>query len=150
MMHEPFISNFLYLKEIPEIEGWGVFTKENIKANSIIEVSPIFLYPQTLLNISIFMAAAEGIKNSQVGIDQYSIQWPDENADDYKKSAIMLGYLSMYNHSNLNNARFFSDFKKRLMGIITVKEINKDEQITVNYSPTWFEQKKEYIKYVDF
>jgi uncharacterized protein len=146
----PFISIFLYLKEIPEINGWGVFTSEVIKENTVIEISPVFLYPQALLDISIFMAGAEGIQNKEIGIDQYSIVWPGDTDSKFQKSAVMLGYLSMYNHSNSNNAHFFSDFKNRLMGITTIKQINKDEQVTVSYSPTWFEQKKGYVNYVDF
>lgn len=140
----------MYLKEIPEINGWGVFTREVIKENTVIEISPVFLYPQALLDISIFMAGAEGIQNKEIGIDQYSIVWPGDTDSNFEKSAVMLGYLSMYNHSNSNNAHFFSDFKNRLMGITTIKQINKDEQVTVSYSPTWFEQKKGYVNYVDF
>jgi SET domain-containing protein len=149
-MDSPFISDFLYLKEIPEINGWGVFTKKSIQEDTVIEVSPIFLYPQSLLSIAVFMASAEGVQHSEIGIDQYSIYWPDAKESRHERSAIMLGYLSMYNHSTSNNAKFFSDFKQRLMGIVTIKPIAEGEQITVSYSPTWFEQKKGYIKYVDF
>lgn len=148
-MEQPFISKFLHLKEIPEINGWGVFTDEDIEENMVIEISPIFFYPQKLLSISIFMAVAEGIKENEIGIDQYSIGWPSEN-EPYQKSAVMMGYLSLYNHSNSNNASFFSDFTNRLMGITTIKQIRKGEQVTVSYGPEWFDKKKGYLEYISF
>lgn len=146
---KPFISPQLYLKEIPEISGWGVFTQVDIPAETVIEVSPVIVYPRRLMDIAIYMASAEGIPDKKIGIDQYGIIWPSEE-DSYEKSAIMLGYLSMYNHSNNFNSTFYSDWKKRLVQVVTIKDIQKHQQITVSYGPTWFDSKKTYVSYVDF
>ena len=148
-MDNPFISEFLYLEKLPKINGWGVFTSKSIKKNTIIEISPVTFYPQKLLNVSIYMSIAEGIKPHEVGIDQYSINWPVDN-DSYQKSAIMFGYLSMYNHSDIPNARFYSDFSDRLMGIITTDDIPENSQVTVSYGSDWFDKKKDYLSQFNF
>ena len=148
-MNCPFISDFLNLKQLPEINGWGVFTSQHIKKGTTIEISPVIFYPQKLLNVSIFMSIAEGIKSHEIGIDQYSIAWPDTH-DSFQKSAIMLGYLSMYNHSANPNARFYSDFSDRLMGIIADTDIQANSQITVSYGPDWFNLKKNYLSQIDY
>lgn len=148
-MDNPFINKFLNLKKIPEINGWGVFTYKDIQKDTIIEISPVTFYPQKLLSVSIFMSIAEGIKPHEVGLDQYSINWPVDN-ESYQKSAIMFGYLSMYNHSDTPNARFYSDFTDRLMGIITTDDIPANSQVTVSYGSDWFNAKKDYLSQINY
>jgi SET domain-containing protein len=148
-MNDPFISKVLYLKNIPEIGGWGVFVNEDIPANTVLEVSPVFLYPKNLLDIAIYMSAAEGIPESKIGLDQYAIVW-NESSDSYNKASVMLGYLSIYNHSNNNNSTYFTDYTDRLVGVVTLRDLKKDEQVTVSYGEGWFEKKKKYLKYVEF
>ena len=142
---EPFISPFLHLKKIPEINGWGVFTKLDIEEDTVIEISPVILYPRKLLNVAIYMSVAEGIKEKDICLDQYAINWPEG-----EMCAIMLGWISMYNHSNNSNARLDTDYSDRIMSVITKRKIYHNEQITINYGPTWFESKKDYINYTDF
>jgi hypothetical protein len=143
-VNKPFINKSLYLQEIPDIGGWGVYTSVDISAEETIEISPIIVYPQSLLNIGIYMAMAEGLKPADVMLDQYGVHWKED------KLAIMLGYLSMYNHSSNPNARLFTDYTDRLMGLIASCDIKAGEQITVSYGPNWFEQKKEYLTYKEF
>ena len=148
-MNNPFISNFLHLKEIKEINGWGVFTTKDIPINTIIEISPVVVFPSALLSMGIFCARAEGFKDNDLQLDQYAIVWNDSNTH-YEKTAIMTGLCPIYNHSDNNNARFTTDYSDRLMGVITIRPIKKDDQITVNYGSEWFELKKNYITPVTF
>jgi hypothetical protein len=100
------------------------------------------------MNMVIFFARGEGFKDNELQIDQYAINWV--GSDLYEKSAIMLGYCSMYNHSNENNARFTTDYNDRLMRVVTTKHIKKNKQVTVSYGPYWIEQKKNYLNLVEF
>lgn len=147
-MNKPFILNCLYLEAIPQIDGYGVYTYEPIPANTEIEISPVFLYPQDLLNTVIYMAQSEGIKDKDIGLDQYAVDWID--VDEMQKAAVLLGYLSIYNHSSNNNAEFFTDYADRLVGIKTIRDIAVGEQITVSYGPYWVEAKKDYIDIIEF
>ena len=147
-MNKPFILNCLYLEAIPQIDGYGVYTYETIPAGTEIEISPVFLYPQDLLNTVIYMAQSEGVKDSDIGLDQYAVDWID--VDEMQKTAVLLGYLSIYNHSSNNNAEFFTDYTDRLVGIKTIRDIAVGEQITVSYGPHWVEAKKDYVDIIEF
>ena len=147
-MNKPFILNCLYLEAIQQIDGYGVYTYETIPAGTEIEISPVFLYPQDLLNTVIYMAQSEGVKDSDIGLDQYAVDWID--VDEMQKTAVLLGYLSIYNHSSNNNAEFFTDYTDRLVGIKTIRDIAVGEQITVSYGPHWVEAKKDYIDIIEF
>ena len=147
-MNKPFILNCLYLEAIPQIDGYGVYTYEPIPAGTEIEISPAFLYPQDLLNTVIYMAQSEGVKDSDIGLDQYAVDWID--VDEMQKTAVLLGYLSIYNHSSNNNAEFFTDYTDRLVGIKTTRDIAVGEQITVSYGPHWVDAKKDYIDIIEF
>jgi hypothetical protein len=148
-MDKPFISNFLYLKEIPEINGYGVFTNQDIPVDTLIEVSPVILYPLSIMNMAIYFARGEGYKDSELMIDQYAITWVDKDKPN-ERAGLMLGYCSVYNHSNNNNARFTTDYETNLMGVVTIKPVKKNEQVTVSYGLHWFEQKSSYITPVEF
>ena len=147
-MNKPFILNCIYLEAIPQIDGYGVYTYEPIPAGTEIEISPVFLYPQELLNTVIYMAQSEGVKDSDIGLDQYAVDWID--VDEMQKTAVLLGYLSIYNHSSNNNAEFFTDYTDRLVGIKTIRDIAVGEQITVSYGPHWVDAKKDYIDIIEF
>lgn len=149
-MDKPFISNFLYLKEIPEIAGWGVFTTEDIPENTMIEISPVILFPTDLLSMGIYCARADGYKDKDLQLDQYVITWIRPFDSEYSKSALMTGLCPMYNHSDNNNSRFTTDYTDRSMGVITIRPVSKGEQITVSYGAHWFEMKKDYITPINF
>jgi len=142
------ISQKVFLKRIPEIDGWGVFTKERIQAGDCIETSPVFLYPKRLIDLAIFVSMGEGIKDSEIGIDRYAVMWGTDERG-VSTAAIMLGYLSLYNHSNKNNSQFVVDTKNKLAHVVAISDIEADEQITVSYGPDWFKQKS-YINYIEF
>ena len=147
-MNKPFILNCLYIEDIPQINGWGVFTYETIPADTNIELSPIFTYPQKLITIAMYMAQGDGMGIDDIVLDQYGMSWPDDS--DEPKTAVMLGYLSIYNHSGNNNSDFFCDFENRLIGVKTLRDINVGEQLTVNYGPYWIASKKDRINIIDF
>lgn len=136
------------MESIPQIDGWGVYTYEKIPSETIIEFSPIFTYPQKLLTIAMYMANGDGIDINDIILDQYGISWPDDTEID--KTAVMLGYMSIYNHSSNFNSEFIRDYENRLMGVKTIRDIQVGEQLTVHYGPFWVENKKDRINLIDF
>jgi SET domain-containing protein len=97
-------------------KGRGAFAVHDLRNNEIIEVAPlIVLHPQdskliadTLLNSYVY-----GFGRNQV--------------------AIALGHASLYNHSNEPNAKFSIDEDKKTITIITLRAIQKDEEILIHY-----------------
>ncbi len=141
-MNKPFIDPRLGIRFIAEISGWGVFTKETIYAGEIIEIAPVIVYPRKLMEVAIWACQAEGITDGELKIDQYSINWQAQGA-------VMLGWASIYNHSDNPNAKFIADYELNIIGIQATRNIEEDEQILVSYGEHWFVQKP-YVKKVDF
>ena len=111
--------------------GRGVFAGGDIKKGEIIERCPIIEIPKhdsSSLNASILVT--------------YFFYF----GKDKERSAIALGFGSIYNHSYKPNAKFNIKQKLMLIDFIALENIKKDGEITVNYyngnpkkSPLWFE-----------
>lgn len=97
-------------------KGRGVFAQLPILKNSTIEKSPYILIPS---------AESNHINETILGNYWYSV--------DGKSTAIGLGYTSLYNHSKTPNARWIVLPKTRQIKVIALKQINKDEEVTINY-----------------
>lgn len=141
-MNKPFIDSRLEIRAITEISGWGIFSREQIYAGEIIEISTVVVYPRKLMEVAIWACQAECIPDEELKIDQYSINWQAQGA-------IMLGWASVYNHSDKPNVKFIADYKLNLVGVQAVKNIEANSQILVSYGEHWFSQKT-YIKEVKF
>jgi len=68
-----------------QIHGRGVFAKRAIPSNSVIEVAPLIIFNRLDVKVGTILR-------------DYDIQHRDG------KHAIMLGYASLYNHSDIPNA----------------------------------------------
>ncbi|HEU0226502.1 MAG TPA: SET domain-containing protein [Arachidicoccus soli] len=100
-------------------KGKGVFTSENIPANTIIEISPV-----------IVLSAKERKQLENTKLFHYIFEWGDSR----KKAAVALGYVSMYNHSYDANCEYEMDFDEASITIKTVKAIKKGEELHINYN----------------
>ena len=108
-----FISPEIYLKQ--GVKGLGVYAKNDIPANVMLELSPIS---------SCWKSTWE---ETPYHLKKLVFSFP-MNTNNY---VIVLGYVSLYNHDDNNNAYWNScDIG---VGIITRRDINKDEEICVNY-----------------
>jgi SET domain-containing protein len=61
----------------------------------------------------------------------------------------MLGWASIYNHSDNPNVKFIADYELNLIGIQATRNIDANSQILVSYGEHWFNQKP-YVKKVEF
>ena len=112
-------------------KGKGVFSAENIPANTTIEISPVL----------VLSANERGIVEGTL-LYNYIFEW----GNNKKKAALGMGYISMYNHSYLSNCEYEMDYAAATMSIKTVREIVAGEELTINYNavhndatPVWFE-----------
>lgn len=111
--------------------GKGVFTTENIKAKTIIEVSPV-----------IVMSQEERELLDQTLLHNYIFEWGDHK----KQCCMAMGYVPIYNHSYNSNCEYEMEFEQDVIRITAVKNIKKGEELFINYngtynnsSPLWFD-----------
>jgi len=111
--------------------GRGVFASEMIAADTTIEISPVLV-----------LSMEDRKRVEETLLYDYIFSW----GEDGRKACIALGYLSLYNHSYNANCDYEMDFDDELMTIKTVRDIEKGEELFINYnamvdddSPIWFE-----------
>lgn len=120
------INPSLYINETGE-KGRGVFTKQSIVANTIIEISPV-----------IVMSADERKLLDQTLLHDYIFEWGPDN----KQCCMALGYISIYNHAYQSNCEYEMDFENHLIKIKTVRTIEAGEELFINYNGDWNNSKK--------
>lgn len=116
----------LYIDDSNE-KGRGVFTKEFIPANTIVEISPV-----------IVMSAEERKLLDQTLLHDYIFEWGEES----KQCCLALGYVAVYNHSYQSNCEYEMDFKNAVIKIRTVRNIKEGEELFINYNGDWNSSKK--------
>ena len=111
--------------------GKGVFATEKIKANTIIEISPVLVFSEK-----------ESRDAEKTLLYNYLFEW----GDDVKKRALGLGYISIYNHSYKANCLYEMDFDHQTITIQSIKDIKIGEELFINYNadpnekkPIWFD-----------
>ncbi|MGI5992615.1 MAG: SET domain-containing protein [Methanosarcina sp.] len=112
-------------------KGRGVFAQRNFKKGEVIESCPVIVLP-----------AKEIDTLELTQLYNYYFAW----GPDSKDAAIALGYGSLYNHSYMPNARYYKDFDNSLLKYVCIRDIQEDEEITINYNcnpedktPVWFD-----------
>lgn len=117
-----------------EKKGRGVYSSENIPANTTIEISPV-----------IVLSPKERKTIEDTKLFDYIFEWGNSN----RQGAIGLGYISLYNHSYTANCDYDMDYENLIMTIRTVKAVKKGEELCINYNavpddatPVWFDKKK--------
>ena len=104
-------------------KGKGLFTTQFIQANVIIEISPV-----------IVMTDEERKLLDQTLLHDYIFEW---NPDGKEMCCMALGYVPLYNHSYQSNCEYFMDYQQKLIIIKTVRDIQPDEELTINYNGDW-------------
>lgn len=107
-------------------KGRGVFTKKNIPANTIIEISPV-----------VVMSAEERTLLDQTLLHDYIFEW----GKDSKQCCMALGYVPVYNHSYKSNCEYEMDFENEVIKIKTIRLIKEGEELFINYNGDWNNEK---------
>jgi SET domain-containing protein len=109
----------------PLYGGRGVFALKSFQKGHTIEVAPL-----------IKINRERDLKTDSV-LNEYDIAHHDGQA-------IMLGYASLYNHSDDNNAEWHFTGEDSII-IIANKAINKDDEIFVNYGNNYWKNRDDKI-----
>jgi len=120
------LKPYLYVDATKE-KGRGVFTRERIPANTVIEISPV-----------IVMERSDREYLDKTLLHDYIFEWGKLK----DKCCMALGLIPIYNHSYKSNCEYFMDFEEENIMIKTVRIIEKGEELTINYNGDWDDGKK--------
>jgi SET domain-containing protein len=120
------LKPYLYIKKT-EKKGRAVFTRERIPANTIIEESPV-----------IVMKAEDREHLDKTLLHDYIFEWGPQN----ERCCMALGYIPIYNHSYTSNCEYFMDFEDETIQVKTIRAVEKEEELTINYNGDWNNNKK--------
>lgn len=116
-----------------EIHKRGVFAGEKIKKGELIEICPVIVLPKKETKII-----------HKTTLHDYYFLWGKAQ----KKSAMVLGWGMIYNHSYEPNAKYLLDYGQRTVDFYAIKKIKPGDEIVVNYNglshvkdSVWFDVK---------
>ena len=118
------ILPFLFIA--PTFMGRGVFTSENIDAETVIEIAPV-----------IVMTKEERTLLDKTLLHDYIFEWGEQ----LDHCCIGLGYISIYNHSYKSNCIYEMDYETETIAIKTVHAIKSGEELFINYNGAWDDDK---------
>ena len=108
-------------------KGRGVFTRERIPANTVVELAPV-----------IVMNSLDRVHLDKTLLHDYIFEW----GKGKDKCAMALGLIPIYNHSYKSNCEYFMDFEDDSIMVKTVRVIENGEELTINYNGDWNDGKK--------
>ena len=120
------IKPYLYLKQM-DVKGRGVFTRQKIDADVVIEESPV-----------IVMSAEDRIHLDKTLLYDYIFEW----GVNKNQCCMALGFVPLYNHNYESNCEYFMNYDEEIIQIKTMKPIKKGEELTINYNGNWNDNKK--------
>lgn len=109
----PLVQSELIEVRQTRTRGRGVFARQDIAAETVIEIAPVLVFP------------VEDAVDTELG--DYVFTWSRDQV------ALTLGYGSLYNHSYCPNARY-EDRGRRTKWFIACRDIAAGEEITINYN----------------
>jgi SET domain-containing protein len=120
------LKPYLFVESTIE-KGRGVFTRERIPANTVIEIAPV-----------IVMKRSDREHLDKTLLHDYIFEWGKEK----DKCCMALGLIPIYNHSYKSNCEYFMDFDDDSILVKTVRVIENGEELTINYNGDWNDGKK--------
>lgn len=113
-------SDKVYIKQSKILNaGRGVYAVSDIKKGQLIEKCPV---------IEVSKHDSSNLTGSILVTYFYYF------GNKLERSAIALGFGSIYNHTRTPNAVYKIKHKEKTIDFIALKDIKKDDEITVNYN----------------
>jgi len=116
--------------------GRGVFAGQPFDAGQDVELAPVIVLDTTFRDLPL-------------ALQRVVFNWSRIDPSQ-AKFALVLGYGSLYNHSDRPNLRYRADPERQVMVFTAVRRVETGEQLTISYdqvadgaSPrrkTWFER----------
>ncbi len=132
---ENLMENLIEVRYISLNKGKGVFAKRNISKDTIVDIAHVVPIPNK-----------EYKKIKKTILYDYCYVWEDPHQLPEYKRAISLSISQFINHSYNPNIQYDYDYDTNSIEYFTIKNISKDEELTVNYnglihdkSPVWFD-----------
>ena len=108
--------------------GRGVFAREPIAADTLVEAAPVIIVP-----------AAECRLLDRTILYNYYFHW-DGDPDGEGRGAVGLGLVSLCNHASRPRARVDRNFIRHTLDLVAIADIGPGEEITIDYGcELWFE-----------
>ncbi len=120
------LKPYLFIDKTKD-KGRGVFSRERIPSGTIIEIAPVIVMEKT-----------DRQYLDKTLLHDYIFEWGQEK----DKCCMALGYIPMYNHSYKSNCEYFMNFEEETIQIKTIKIIESEEELTINYNGDWNDSKK--------
>lgn len=113
-------SPAVYISDTGTDLGRGAYAERNFFPRDVVEVCPVILlhYP---------------IKELSLPVQQVVFNW-SKLCNASENYALVLGYGSIYNHSDHPNMRYSADPQNQAMIYTAVRDIKQGEQLTVSYN----------------
>jgi SET domain-containing protein len=113
-------SNKIYIKFINKKKGWGVFCKEKIEKNEIVETCYCIVD-----------------NHNTTSLKNYVYNKNNTSSDVY----YCFGFGSLYNHSDIPNIKFrVIDEDKHIVTFTALKDIDINEELCIYYGDNAFEK----------
>jgi uncharacterized protein len=106
--------------------GRGVFSSEDISANTIVEISPV-----------IVMSQEDRGQLDKTLLHDYIFEWGEEK----NFCCMALGYIPLYNHSYQSNCEYEMNYEEEIISIKTIRAIKAGEELFINYNGNWNDSK---------
>lgn len=132
------MNKLIEVKYISSKKGKGIFARQLIEKGTVIDIANVVLIPNK-----------EYKRIKRTVLYNYCYIWEDPKLKPEYKNAISLSLSQFMNHSFEPNVKYVYDYKNKTIEYITLRDIPKGEELTVNYnglvddkSPVWFKVEK--------
>jgi SET domain-containing protein len=110
-----------------ELKGRGVFARAALGAGVLIESAPVVIVP----------GAQRALLDHTILHDYYFV-WEEEGSES--RAAVVLGLVSLCNHSRRPNARVRRNRARQTVDLLSLTPIAAGSEITIDYNcPLWFD-----------
>jgi len=126
----------IYIKDTGTPKGRGAFAQRDFAAGEVVEQCPVIILLRPFAQLP-------------PRLQTMVFNWGNL-AKSTPSHALALGFGSLYNHSNPANLRYEAKPDNEAICYIAVRDIKKDEELTINYNAgggshvsehdTWFQQ----------
>lgn len=120
MMSESVRVPDVCIRETGTSKGKGVFALRDFAEGEIVEVAPVLVLKTDFEDLPVLLTTYVFDWTAMTGIP--------------RAQGFVLGYGSMYNHSNPSSLVYLPDARANLMHYVAARPITAGEELTINYN----------------